>query len=58
MSRFAAGYSCKNARHYYVRFSYSIKNEFNCANILILTCTYELKQRAVNLTALTVIREY
>ena len=49
MSRFAAGYSCKNARHYYVRFSYSIKND---ANILILTCTYELKRRAENLTAL------
>ena len=32
------------------------KTKFNCANILILTCTYKLKQRAVNLTALTVIR--
>ena len=32
------------------------KMKFNCANILILTCTYELKQRAENLTALTVIR--
>ena len=32
------------------------KMKFNCANILILTCTYELKRRAENLTALTVIR--
>ena len=41
------------------RFAASVilsKTKFNCANILILTCTYELKQRAVNLTPLTVIR--